>query len=113
MSLTWFSLDPAVATEADLKVAFRRRAQACHPDKGGTELAFQELQARYSAALQELALRDRGPLYGHNEAELENDIQLQPDPCPHCNGTGRVQVQHGFSISTWPCDACGGTGVAS
>lgn len=109
MSLAWFGLGPG-ASEAELKGEFRRRASQAHPDKGGSDLAFQELQARYSAAQAELDRRDAGHYRGG--AELEDELQLQPDPCPECQGTGRVALQHGFSTLRWPCSACGGTGVA-
>jgi hypothetical protein len=39
------------ATEADVRRAFRRLAPQHHPDRGGSEAAFKELNGNYQAAL--------------------------------------------------------------
>lgn len=39
-------------TEADVRAAFLKRAQAVHPDHGGSKQAFQQLKRDYDAALQ-------------------------------------------------------------
>jgi hypothetical protein len=49
--LAFFGLQPPVSA-ADLKRAYRRLALQCHPDKGGSQHAFQELQQYYRLAQQ-------------------------------------------------------------
>lgn len=42
------------SSETDLKNEYRKRALECHPDKGGTQEDFIQLQAWYQASLQRL-----------------------------------------------------------
>src|SRR5262249_33853877 len=46
----------ALATPADIRRAFRRRAKRVHPDAGGTDAAFVKLKRAHDEAL--AALRD-------------------------------------------------------
>ncbi len=48
--LKTFGLD-WTATADDVKRAYRRIALRCHPDKGGSNDAFRQLQAHYDAAM--------------------------------------------------------------
>ena len=45
-----FGLDRAASVD-DLKRAYRRLTKECHPDKGGSNEAFRQLQEHYDAAL--------------------------------------------------------------
>lgn len=43
-------VDPHAADKADVRAAFRRKAQDAHPDQGGSQDAFARLQRAWSAA---------------------------------------------------------------
>ena len=43
---------PSSATLAEIKLAYRKRALATHPDRGGTADAFRAVQSAYEAALE-------------------------------------------------------------
>lgn len=100
MSLVRLGL-PASATAEEAKAAYRRLAQTRHPDKGGTKESFQELLEWYHAALAEV---------GRDPVEV---TPFSPDPCPNCQGTGKVSITQGWSTLKWPCSVCHGTGAAS
>jgi curved DNA-binding protein CbpA len=40
---------PATACDTEIKAAYKRRALACHPDKGGSEEEFKAIAAAYAA----------------------------------------------------------------
>ena len=55
---------PPNATAADVRKAFRQRAGAIHPDKGGSADAFVKLESAYRDALALAELRRPGAVIG-------------------------------------------------
>ena len=86
MSLAELGLSHS-ATVAEVKTAWRQRAAAVHPDRGGSADTFHQLRQAYEAALIEAA---------------------QPLPCPVCAGSGLRAVGTGFNQVKLQCLACFG-----
>lgn len=76
-----------------LKAAYRRRALAAHPDRGGTPAAFAALTAAYQRVFAALTAED-----------------VAGGSCAGCRGTGRVEVRKGFVVLNQVCPACHGRG---
>ena len=49
---------PATAGDAEIKAAYKRRALACHPDKGGSEEEFKAVASAYAALSNPSSRRD-------------------------------------------------------
>ena len=81
---------PDDATTAEVKAAYRDRAQALHPDKGGNAGDFARLNEAYNVALE---LTSHGLM------------------CPSCAGRGKLTVVHGFDVASSRCGMCKGSGL--
>lgn len=77
------------ATKAEVKARYREMALLAHPDGGGSDQAFQELNQAYALA------------YSLAEAKV---------PCVKCQGTGRTYVINGFVSIPVTCPDCRGEG---
>lgn len=75
---------PDTATAAEVKAAFREKAQELHPDHGGDPVEFDALRNTYMAALSEIANRK----------------------CSCCNGTKKVERTIGFRTIKLACPLC-------
>ena len=83
---------PQIATAAEVKSAYRRKAASEHPDKGGSASAFQDLNEAYEVAMRET---------------------VRPVRCSACEGSGKVAfAKAGFAAVERRCNACRGTGYA-
>lgn len=71
------------ATYAEIKAAYRRRAMQLHPDRGGSEEAFNELATAYKKTLRR--------------------------PCEMCGGKGIVFEKNGFFKTKKQCPKCWST----
>jgi DnaJ-class molecular chaperone len=75
-----------MATTTQVKVRWRELAGVHHPDKGGDADEFQKFNKAYKAALL---------------------IANEPKVCGECRGTGKVTINHGFSVAQTTCPKCG------
>ena len=81
-------------TAAQVTLAYRQRALAVHPDRGGDPHAAGE----------------RMLLLKQARAVLEHQLRAQQrQPCRQCGGKGFVMFR---TVVAVPCDACAGTGVS-
>ena len=81
---------PPYATEAEVQRAYRRLARVHHPDHGGTDAAFDELQKSKASAIE--ACRK----------------SMEPKPCTVCSGSGQATHLSGWGSVTGTCKACKG-----
>lgn len=108
-ALEELGLDPALATEADVKASFKKLAMQHHPDKGGDSELFRQAQDLKERALQELK---------HGETLMEARANLgarvhrhNRASCDACAGTGvRSSRSSGFQTIRFKCRKCGGKG---
>ena len=78
------------ARVADVKNAYRTRAAAAHPDRGGSVEQFDTLNAAYNEAL----------------------AWAQRVPCTQCNGAGRTRIiGMDLKVSEYTCGVCSGKGL--
>lgn len=71
---------PTTASPDEIKTAYRRACARSHPDRGGTEDAFQAVQAAYD--------------------------KLQKQPCALCGGKGTIKTKRGPFVSKERCPHC-------
>lgn len=74
---------PITATYEEARQAFKRHAQACHPDKGGNPVDYD----RYRKAL-------------HDFKRLTK--------CPECGGAGHIKKKQGVAVTRLKCPKCWG-----
>lgn len=78
------------ATRAQAKDAYRALARECHPDRGGDRARWDQLQAAYRRALEELG---------------------RPRLCPACNGLKTITVSRRGRLVAKTCETCHGAGL--
>ena len=81
------------ATTQEVKQAWRRLVSIHHPDHGGDGVQFNNLRQAYKRCLELAQLND--------VAELK---------CTNCNGSGKIDQPHGFSVLKIMCPVCKGSG---
>ena len=82
------NVDRNTITLVELKKKWWELARLNHPDHGGNIDTFRKIQTAYLTARNE----------------------LQKDPCPTCQGTGKIFAARGFFSMSSICAACGGSG---
>jgi DnaJ-class molecular chaperone len=107
--------------KAELKVAFRKLSMIRHPDLGGSDLKFIELQSAYNYLLPKvletcttiLEKTIEGDLVSDLGKGYSNDI-LDVGSCDTCHGKG-YHVYHGSGhvLGEEDCSICGGVGLFS
>lgn len=91
------------ATHEEIKAAYRAKASAAHPDRGGDH----ETMAALTVAYDTLGDQRKREFY---DAQLD----MLGTPCGTCNGEGRRYKQKGFSARTpVSCKACSGEGFTA
>lgn len=89
------------ATEEEIKVAYYRKAQQHHPDRGGKADAMAAIN-RAAMVLLDVDKRRR----------YDDELKLLAELCPTCEGAGRKWKQKGFTARTAEiCKTCNGAGV--
>ena len=68
------------ATDAEIKLAYRRACAIHHPDRGGNKGMFQDVQWAFE--------------------------ELQKRGCQECDGTGFITERRGVFASKLPCPRC-------
>lgn len=77
------------ATYEEAHKAYREKASASHPDRGGDLGRFLEVTQAWR--------------------ELSRELR-RTEPCPACQGRGERVDQHGFHVTRRACKPCKGTG---
>ena len=81
---------PDTATCAQVRTAYRKKAEKLHPDKGGDAQAFIQLNGVYRDAM----IRCTKPI-----------------ECADCGGTGFTERVSGWRVARIICAVCGGRGT--
>ena len=81
---------PDTATCVQVRRAFLKKADAAHPDKGGSSDVFIQLNSAYRYAMRECT---------------------QPLVCADCGGTGFTERESGWHVARIICAVCGGRGT--
>jgi molecular chaperone DnaJ len=106
------------ASADEVKKAFRRLARKHHPDAGGDEEKFKEMNEAY-----EVSLSWDEALEGvSTKVEVQRAAKCgtchgsgakpgtSPTTCPTCKGSGNVSQGQGLFGFSRPCQRCSGTG---
>lgn len=105
MSLTLYGVlgVDRTATAEEIKAAYRAKASAAHPDRGGSHDAMVALTTAYDV------LGDNA-----KRASYDDTLNVIGTPCGVCSGEGRRYKQKGFSARVpVSCKACGGEGFTA
>lgn len=73
-----------IATQEEIKAAYRRLAMKHHPDRGGDPEEFQRVKTAYEQL-------------------------MKPSRCPECGGKGTIKVKRGAFVDTVQCPRCWST----
>lgn len=93
-------LEDVVLTEENVKQAFRSKSKTAHPDAGGSDAAFANVD-RAKCILLEFLKRSPDPI-----------VEYKRENCPNCAGSGRIRIRRGFGVLTIVCGRCKGSGDA-
>lgn len=86
-----------------IQAAFKEKAKEAHPDRGGSNEEFVEVDRAKEILLLHLSKTKPGRRKVHKAGKQTNE-------CPACGGQGRVRLHRGLHSMVVQCGACQGTG---